>query len=202
MRRRAERGEIPLSFVVTGIAMIGSAIVGIALVTDHTRSAHLIVRIVLSGAVLICCGAVPFALAAVDRVLVPRRDERGSATGFVVALGLALLVVGGVVIDGGYTLGARREAMNQAEQAARAGSDALNEGALRDGTVRVDPGRAIAAANAYLARVGAHGHVSVIGDEVTVTVTSRQDTKILSLVGVGSLPVEATASAVSIGEND
>lgn len=131
------------------------------------------------------------------------RDERGAAaTGMVVALGVALLVVGGLVIDGGYTLGARREAMNQAEQAARAGSDALNEGSLRDGTVRVDPGRAIAAANAYLAKVGAHGTVSVNGDEVTVTVTSQQDTKILSIVGVGSLPVEATASAVSIDEND
>ena len=120
----------------------------------------------------------------------------------VVVLGVALMAVGGLVIDGGYTLGARREAMNQAEQAARAGSDALNEGSLRDGAVRVDPGRAIAAAHAYLARVGAHGNVSVNGDEVTVTVTSRQDTKILSIVGVGSLPVEATASAVSIGEDD
>ncbi len=131
-----------------------------------------------------------------------RRDEQGSTTGMVVVLGLALMVVAGLVIDGGYTLGARREAMNQAEQAARAGSDALSEGSLRDGTVRVDPGRAAAAANAYLARIGAHGQVSVNGDEVTVTVTSRQDTVILSIVGIGSLPVEATATSVSIDEDD
>lgn len=153
----------------------------------------------------ICLGTVLVVLATIGQGRARRmaRDERGAAsTGMVVVLGVALLVVGGLVIDGGYTLGARREAMNQAEQAARAGSDALNEGSLRDGTVRVDPGRAIAAANAYLARMGAHGSVSVNGDEVTVTVTSRQDTKILSIVGVGSLPVEATASAVSIDEND
>ena len=55
---------------------------------------------------------------------------------------VALLAIAGLVIDGGYALGAKREAMNNAEQAARAGADALNQGALRDGQTMVDPGRA------------------------------------------------------------
>ena len=67
---------------------------------------------------------------------------------FVVLFTVALLAVAGLVIDGGYALGAKREAMNSAEQAARAGADALDQGSLRDGDTRVDPGRAVAAAQA------------------------------------------------------
>lgn len=120
----------------------------------------------------------------------------------VVLFAVALLAVAGLVIDGGYALGAKREAMNSAEQAARAGADALNQGSLRDGETKVDPGRAVAAAEGYLHSVGAHGTVSVNGGEVSVTVTADQDTTILAAVGVGSLPVKATATARSIDEND
>jgi Flp pilus assembly protein TadG len=126
------------------------------------------------------------------------RDERGAAAIFVVLFTLALLAVAGLVIDGGYALGAKREAMNTAEQAARAGADALNQGALRDGQTMVDPGRAVNAAQSYLNQVGAHGTVGITGGEVTVTVTGRQDTTLLSAVGVGSIPVRATATALSI----
>ena len=128
------------------------------------------------------------------------RDERGAATAFVVLFTIALLAVAGLVIDGGYALGAKREAMNNAEQAARAGSDALRQSALRDGQTQVDPGKAVAAAQAYLQQVGAIGTVSVNGGDVTVTVTAEQDTVILSAVNVGSIPVEATATATSIDE--
>ena len=131
-----------------------------------------------------------------------RQDEGGAATIFVVLFTVALLAVAGLVIDGGYALGAKREAMNNAEQAARAGADALNQGALRDGHTVVDPGRAINAAQTYLALVGAQGTVDIDGGEVTVTVRRHQDTRLLSAVGVGSIPVEATATALSIDEDD
>lgn len=131
-----------------------------------------------------------------------RPDERGAATVFVVLFTTALLAVAGLVIDGGYALGAKRAAMNTAEQAARAGADALNESALRDGRTMVDPGRAVNAAQAYLDLVGAHGTVAIAGGEVTVTVTGRQDTTLLSAVGVGSIPVEASATALSIDADD
>lgn len=129
-------------------------------------------------------------------------DQRGVSALIVVLLTTALFSVAGLVIDGGYALSARREAMTQAEQAARAGSDALAIGALRDGTVRVDPERAAAAARSYLRSVGAQGTVSVNGGEVSVTVTSTSDTVMLSAVGVPSLPVEVTATAESIDEDD
>ena len=131
-----------------------------------------------------------------------RRDERGAATIFVVLFTVALLAVAGLVIDGGYALGAKREAMNNAEQAARAGADALDQGALRDGQTMVDPARAVNAAQAYLNLVGAQGTVDIAGGEVTVTVTGRQDTMLLSAVGVGSIGVKATATALSIDEDD
>ena len=132
---------------------------------------------------------------------VRERDERGIATLFVVLLATAMLAVAGLVIDGGYALAAKREAMNEAEQAARVGADALDPAALRSGDTRVNTARAHAAAQAYLNQVGARGSVSVDGGEVTVTVTASQDTTILSAVGVTSLPVKATATALSIDED-
>src|ERR1044072_979826 len=130
--------------------------------------------------------------------LMRQRGERGASSLIVVLFAVALLAVAGLVIDGGDALGAKREAMNSAEQAARAGADALNQGSLRDGETRVDPGRAVAAAQSYLHSVGAQGTVTVNGGEVSVTVTAHQDTKILTAVGVGSIPVKATANATSI----
>jgi Flp pilus assembly protein TadG len=129
-------------------------------------------------------------------------DQRGVSALVVVLLTTALFSVAGLVIDGGYALSARKEAMTQAQQAARAGADALSIGALRDGTVRVDPDRAAAAARSYLRSVGADGTVAVNGGEVRVTVTSTSDTVMLSAVGVSSLPVEVSATAESIDEND
>jgi Flp pilus assembly protein TadG len=135
------------------------------------------------------------------RLAAGERDERGISTLFVVLFATAMLAVAGLVIDGGYALGAKREAMNQAEQAARVGADALDQAALRSGTTRVDPGQAVAVAQAYLNQVGARGSVAVNGGEVTVTVTGSQDTTILSAVGVTSLPIKATATALSIDED-
>jgi len=129
------------------------------------------------------------------------RDERGVSTLFVVLFAVALLAVAGLVIDGGYALASKREAMNQAEQAARVGADALDQAALRNGQTRVSSGQAVAAAQAYLTDVGAIGQVSVNGGEVTVEVTTSQETSILSAVGLTQIPVKATATAQSIDEN-
>jgi Flp pilus assembly protein TadG len=128
--------------------------------------------------------------------------EQGAAAAFVVLMAIALLAAAGLVIDGGYALAAKRQAMNQAEQAARAGADVLSQAGLRSGQTLVDSTRAVAAAQGYLSSVGASGTVTIDGGEVTVTVTSQQDTQILTVVGVGSIPVQATASATSIDEDD
>lgn len=120
---------------------------------------------------------------------------------FVVLFTVALLAVAGLVIDGGYALGAKRKAMNTAEQAARVGADALSPSALRNGRTLVDPARAVTAARSYLQSVDADGTVSVNAGEVTVTVIARQKTALLSAVGVDSIPVEATSTARSIDQD-
>jgi Flp pilus assembly protein TadG len=64
---------------------------------------------------------------------VPKCDarERGSLTLFTLVLAFALLAVAGLVLDGGTKLTAQRRADNQAEQAARAGAQAVDLGQLR-----------------------------------------------------------------------
>lgn len=130
------------------------------------------------------------------------RGERGAATVIVVFLAVALLVGAGLVIDGGYALAGRRRAMNQAEQTARVASDKLSEAGLRSGATCVDDGQARAAAQAYLATVGARGTVTIAGGRVTVTVRDAYRPAILSMVGVGAIDVAATATAVSIDDDD
>lgn len=130
------------------------------------------------------------------------REERGAATVVVVFLAVSLLAGAGLVIDGGYALAGRRRAMNQAEQTARVASDKLSEAGLRSGATLVDSGQARAAAQAYLTTVGARGTVTITGGRVTVTVRDDYRPAILSMVGVGSIDVAATATAVSVDNDD
>ena len=109
----------------------------------------------------------------------------------------ALLAMAGLVIDGGYALAARQEAAADAEQAARAGADAISRDSLRGGgPLHVDPAAATAAAHALPRRHAATtGSASVAGDAVTVTVRITRTTAILSAVGIDTLSATATATA-------
>jgi len=128
------------------------------------------------------------------------RNEDGVTALFVVLITVALFAMAGLVIDGGYAMASNRRLTSQAEQAARVGADALNQDSLRDGgDPQVDPGKAVAAAQSYLARVGAPtGEVSIDGGTVTVTIKSHSKTSILSAVGVTQLATSGAASAESI----
>ncbi|MGQ0842992.1 MAG: pilus assembly protein TadG-related protein [Sporichthyaceae bacterium] len=128
----------------------------------------------------------------------PPRDE-GSATLFVVVLAAALLATAGLVVDGGYALAARQEAAATAEQAARAGADALARDDLRSaGPLRLDPAAATAAAQSYLASTGHLGKATVSGQSVTVSVRITRRTAILSAVGIDTVSSAATATAVGL----
>ena len=126
----------------------------------------------------------------------PDVNDDGSITPFVVVLTAALLAMAGLVVDGGYVLAARQEAAASAEQAARAGADALSaRSLLGGGPLRIDPIAARSAAERQLAEAGRTGEASVVGDTVTVSVRVTHRTAILSAVGVGTLTATATASA-------
>ena len=118
---------------------------------------------------------------------------------------LALLVVAGLVVDGGATLTATRRANHLAEQAARAGAQAADTTALHTGAVRLDPTPARAAALAYLhaarparAPRGTAPYdvtVTVGPDAVTVALRTTTSTAFLGLLGIHTLPVTGQGRA-------
>jgi Flp pilus assembly protein TadG len=104
------------------------------------------------------------------------RGDRGSLSLLVVIMLPALLVAGGLVLDGGRQLQARRTADGAAAAAARAAVQLSDQEAFAR---RLDPGLASARASAELARQDADGSVSLGGQSVTVTVTAEVDFLIL-----------------------
>ena len=106
--------------------------------------------------------------------------ERGSITAFVAIIATALVMVAGMAYDGGQVIHAHNAARNDAEQAARAGSQKIDLDHLRQtNEPRLDATEAEAAAIDYLARVGATGTAVVNGADITVTVTRTQPLRIL-----------------------
>jgi hypothetical protein len=108
--------------------------------------------------------------------------DRGSLTAFVAVLATALVMVAGMAYDGGNVLTAHATARSYASKAARAGGQQIDTDKLRQtGQVVLEPAAAHAAAQSYLAKVGANGTVTVEGETVTVTVTIVQPMQILPL---------------------
>lgn len=62
-----------------------------------------------------------------------RPAERGSISMFVVIFTIAVLMLAGLVYDGGLAIAARQRAADIAEEAARAGANAVDVDALRSG---------------------------------------------------------------------
>lgn len=123
-------------------------------------------------------------------------SERGSLTLFAVVIAFALFLLGGLVVDGGEKLMAARHASDVAEQAARAGAQAVSITSLREsGRLAVDPAAARTAALAFLASNREHGTVQVDGGVITVTTTVTRPTVILGLVGIGEVSATGTGSA-------
>ncbi len=137
-------------------------------------------------------------------VLVGRRQagkepNRGSLSAFVVLLTVALVAVVGLVACGGQLLSAREAALSEAEQAARAGAAVVSAQALRSGRIADGGEVAIQAAEQVMAEDGHPGSASAEGTEVTVVVTPYPvPTPLLSLVGISSLHVSASASAQAV----
>lgn len=131
--------------------------------------------------------------------------QRGSLTLFAAVFALGLLLMTGLVVDGGARLTAQARADHQAEQAARVAAQALDPASVRTGqAVLLDPARARSAALAYLAAAGypdADAVVTVTGDRVDVRVTGRQPTAILGLIGRPSITVTGVGRALLVTGN-
>jgi Flp pilus assembly protein TadG len=132
----------------------------------------------------------------------PQNDHGSAAIWALLVTATAFTLLLGLVVDGGRVIDARLEASRGAAQAARIGTDALASSSVRNGHDQVDASTAVARAQAYLHQAGMRGAVQVRGDTVSVTVTGRSATRILSIVGIDSFPIDETQTARAITEQD
>jgi Flp pilus assembly protein TadG len=123
--------------------------------------------------------------------------DSGSLTLMLSVLMVALLALSGLVIDGGRKLNQSARASAIAQEAARAGAGMVDRSAAyKAGVFLVAEREATAAARAYLASARVIGSVSAEGSRrIRVTVTIRERTLVLSLVGIDTMT--STGSAVA-----
>jgi hypothetical protein len=125
--------------------------------------------------------------------------EAGSVSAFVVLLATCLAALLGLVAEGGQVMEMRAAAMTEVEQAARTGAAQLSPTTVHAGDI-LDGGDAPAAA-AILVMSGDGHPGSAIVKGTTVTAAIRPfsvATPLLSLVGVPSIEITATASATAL----
>ncbi|GLY38828.1 hypothetical protein Amsp01_048520 [Amycolatopsis sp. NBRC 101858] len=130
------------------------------------------------------------------------RGERGSASVLILGLSIAVLVGFGLAVDGARKGQAYSQATSIAEEAARAGGQALQVHALAEGAdADVDPGAAVAEAQRYLVTAGATGTARWDGVRVVVETTITRPTVFLGAIGVPEFTVYGHGAAVVLSGN-
>jgi len=122
--------------------------------------------------------------------------ERGSVLIAGLLLTIALLMLLGAAVDLGHAFIVRRDLTSQADDAALAGSQALNLDALHQGQLALDPQQAETVALQAIADspdLRASAVASTGG--VTVHLQEQMPTVLLRLVGLSTLTVAAQATA-------
>lgn len=130
------------------------------------------------------------------------RGERGSSQVFLILTVVTLIVVIGLVVDGGARVQAATHAQHVAASAARAATNAVSGQTVGGDTLAVDPALAQQVAIDYIAEAGMTGTVTASGAEITVSVEHAVDTMFLSLIGITSLRVTGEARAILIDGPD
>jgi hypothetical protein len=126
----------------------------------------------------------------------PRHRDEGGLSIMVAATTAAIVVLVGLVVDGGGRMRASAKADALAAEAARAAGQAIDPGRAVPGeAIVVDPGAATAAARGYLERAGARGTVRVTenGRAIEVDVTLQYRTVVAGLFGADTLTVRGHA---------
>ncbi len=125
-----------------------------------------------------------------------RGPDEGSVTAFTVIVVMGLLAVLGLTVDGGLALAAKVRAYGEAQEAARDGARHLDLKHLReDHQLSLRAADAERAALAYVRAAGATGEAQATADSTTVTVHRTQRTQLLTLLGISTIHVTATATA-------
>lgn len=124
--------------------------------------------------------------------------DRGSMSLFLAMSALAILMVMGLLVDGGCALNASNRATSLAQEAARSAGEQVDPAQAIQGTaITIDPDAARGAALDYLAAAHVQGDVQVTdgGQTLTVTVRDSYATHFAALLGVGTIHVSGTATA-------
>lgn len=143
------------------------------------------------------------------RALLPSRGSRGSITPFALIVTIALLALGGLVIDGGRQLNAKGRAVAYAQEAARAGAQAIN---LLNQDAELVPDDAVRAARAFCDEAMARDDRLVSctpsitesenerGNVASIAISTRVETKpiLLSMFGRGAMTSSGAAVAQPI----
>lgn len=117
-----------------------------------------------------------------------RRDERGSIAPAVPVIAMALLLLGGLGIDGSRQLNARGEAVAFAEEAARAGAQGID---LAASQLQLDPQLAQQRVDDYCRTVEQLGQVESCSF-VRIAPVSDSDPRMLVVVTSVKLRIEAS----------
>jgi uncharacterized membrane protein len=130
-------------------------------------------------------------------VIRPLSGERGQVLTWIAVFLPALLVVLGLVVDGGLAFAARRDLQGLADAAAHAGAMQIDTTTYAaTGQVQLSPDHARTAAEEYLSMHAGITSTIVVGPTwVRVTVGKSWPTVFLRLFGVRSVTMSATATA-------
>jgi hypothetical protein len=131
----------------------------------------------------------------------PDCDERGQSISlFALVIMGALIMITGLVIDGGQKIAAT----SRAESAAAGASRAAGNAAATQQLGGADPaGAAVLAAKNYLAgQPGVKGTVSVSNGIIVVTTDANEPTIFLSMIGIGSVSGQGSARANIVPTGD
>ncbi len=124
------------------------------------------------------------------------QGDDGAATLWMVFGTIIIFAVAGLVFDGGTLISGKRDTINDAEEAARAGAQAIDAGSVLAGTgPQLDPAAAVARAEQFLATNGWSGTATADNTSVTVTITRQQSMTFLQTFGLGERTITGTATA-------
>lgn len=126
-----------------------------------------------------------------------RRDD-GSMSLFFALVSVAILMVMGLLVDGGGALNATNRATSLAQDAARTAGQQIDPAQAIEGTaITIDPEAARGAAQDYLAAEDVQGNVQITdnGQTMTVTVHDTYTTYFAQLIGTSTITVTGTATA-------
>ncbi|MFD4224678.1 pilus assembly protein TadG-related protein [Streptomyces griseus] len=111
---------------------------------------------------------------------------------------VAILMMMGLIVDGGGALNAADNATSIAQEAARTAGQQIDPAQAIEGTaITIDPDAAVGAAQDYLNAAGVQGDVQVTngGQSLSITVHDTYSTLFAQFVGTSTINVTGTATA-------